>query len=527
MIFGKKKEKSIGIHQSQKEEYFDFDRIESFYRWKYNAPSFQNINDHTWADLDMNEVFMYLDRTHSRLGQQYLYYLLRSISSSDRIEKIEQTISKLNQEKENTSKLIDSLRKLNTRGSYFLISLFSKETLKKPRWFLLVYFLFFVTISAILSSFFYPQIILVLLCCLVTNFVIHYWNKAKLLEHSNAISQLYHFDKACSQLSYFDSGSGKGKSFLSAQRALKRLTRKSSLLRDNSSSQNELSILADSIVEILKASFLIEPIMLYHITQEIEKRKNEIELLFESIGFIDACISIEALRITSDHTIPKTTGERILKATQCFHPLIDNPVANSIDITFDKCILISGSNMSGKTTFIRTLGVNALLGQTINTVFAAEWTFPKAKIFSAIRISDNLLNDESFYQKEVKVIQEMIEESTSKEMNLFLIDELYKGTNSIERIGAGVAVLSYLHSKNNIVCASTHDLELADFLTEFYTNYHFTEQVNNASIKFDYKLNEGKLQNTNAIRILETNGYPKEVTDQARRIVTTLSKKNE
>ncbi len=118
----------------------------------------------------------------------------------------------------------------------------------------------------------------------------------------------------------------------------------------------------------------------------------------------------------------------------------------------------------------------------------------------------------------------MIEESTSEEIHLFLIDELYKGTNSIERIGAGVATLSYLAQNNNLVCASTHDLELNEFLKGEYANYHFTEQVNDASIKFDYRLHHGKLQNTNAIRILEVNQYPTEITEKARGIAARLSK---
>ncbi len=521
MIFKKKKE-YIEVNQKQKEEYFDFDQISSYYQWKVKEPSFQNINDHTWADLDMEEVFMLLDRTHSSPGQQYLYYLVRSISKSDRASKIERTITQLNEEENHTVGLIKALKKINTRGSYFLHRLFSKENLKKPRRFWVVHLLFFLTVGSTLIVYFFPPLILLLVCLLTVNFIIHFFNKANLMMYSNAISQLYHFNVACNQLTYLY---GMRNDFSKAQSTMNRLSKKSSLLREKVSSQSELSQVADFFIEILKASLLIEPLMLYHITNEIERNKRKVEILFEYVGFVDSCLSIRALRATSNVTIPNTTTNRKLIATDCYHPLIGKPVVNSIHIEEDKSVLVSGSNMSGKTTFIRTLGVNALLGQTINTVFAAKWIFPKAKIFSAIRISDDLLNDESFYQKEVQVIKEMIETSTMKEIHLFLIDELYKGTNSIERIGAGVAALSYLAANNNLVCASTHDLELTEFLKDEYTNYHFTEQVNEDSIEFDYKLYQGKLQNTNAIRILEANSYPREITEKARKIANQLSAK--
>lgn len=524
MIFGKRKKDNINIVQPQKEEYFDSERVSSYYHWKTSEPSFQNINDHTWADMDMDEIFMFLDRTHSRPGQQYLYYLLRSIPLANRANRIESIISSLHTEEKQTIKLVGALKNLNSRGSYFLHNLFSKEVLKKPGWFWMVYALFITTIGSLAFLTIYPPLILLLLACLVSNFIIHYWNKAKLMEFSNAISQLYRLDKACGQLSFLPDALAPKSKIQTAHQALKKLTRKSFLLRENSHAQNEFSVVADSIVEILKASLLIEPMMLFHLTAEIRKSKDDLKMIFEAVGFADACLSIHSIRENYSYSIPTFTNERVLKAIQCYHPLVVDPVPNSIDIPANSSVLISGSNMSGKTTFIRTLGINALLGQTINTIFADQLTLPKCRIFSAIRISDDLLNDESFYQKEVRVIHGMIKASQGDDMNLFLIDELYKGTNSIERIGAGASVLAYLQNDKSIVCASTHDLELTELLNETYTNYHFTEMVNQGSIKFDYKLHEGKLQNTNAIRILEESGYPLEITTQARKIVSELTK---
>lgn len=178
--------------------------------------------------------------------------------------------------------------------------------------------------------------------------------------------------------------------------------------------------------------------------------------------------------------------------------------------------------MSGKTTFIRTIAVNTLLAQTINTAFADKFELSPMRIFSAIRISDDLLNDKSYYMEEVDTIKTMIDESRSGYPNIFFLDEIFKGTNTTERIAAGKAVLSYLSDENNLIFVSTHDLEIATLLSETYALYHFTETVDDNAIHFDYKLKPGRLTTRNAIKILELNNYPLQITNEANTISGTL-----
>jgi DNA mismatch repair ATPase MutS len=120
----------------------------------------------------------------------------------------------------------------------------------------------------------------------------------------------------------------------------------------------------------------------------------------------------------------------------------------------------------------------------------------------------------------------MIEESSNTMNNLFLLDEIFKGTNTIERIAAGKAVLSYLAEfENNIVFVSTHDVELTELLEDKYDLYHFTEVIQEGQIHFDYKLKKGQLATRNAIRILEINGYPQEIINDAKSTSYTLQQK--
>jgi len=148
------------------------------------------------------------------------------------------------------------------------------------------------------------------------------------------------------------------------------------------------------------------------------------------------------------------------------------------------------------------------------------------RVFSAIRISDDLMNDKSYYFEEVITIKTMIDKSKDECFNLFLLDEIFKGTNTVERISAGKAVLSSLNEDNNIVFVSTHDIELADLLKTEYDLYHFSEMVDHKTVDFDYKLKEGKLKNRNAIRILQLNDYPESIIKEAMEISIELDKMN-
>jgi len=277
--------------------------------------------------------------------------------------------------------------------------------------------------------------------------------------------------------------------------------------------------------EIFKILFLIEPLFLFGTLKRIDTKRKEIEDVFQFVGKIDAMISIASLRKgLNKYCIPKIINdEKTLVAEEVYHPLISDCIENSIFVN-KKSILLTGSNMSGKTSFIRSIGINVITGLTLNTCFAKEFSMPRLKVLSAIRISDDLMNDKSYYFEEVLTIKKMIDKSGNKNANLFLLDEIFKGTNTVERISAGKAVLSSLTKDNNIVFVSTHDIELADLLNVEYDLYHFSEIVDHKTVDFDYKLKEGKLKNRNAIRILQINNYPENVIKEAIEISEQLDK---
>jgi DNA mismatch repair ATPase MutS len=287
--------------------------------------------------------------------------------------------------------------------------------------------------------------------------------------------------------------------------------------------QSELSQIGIYLTELIKAICLIEVFTLFRLTKELENKKASIQILFDYVGSIDSSISVASLRAGKIKACIPTfvSCSKEFHAKGIFHPLIEDCVKNDLLIN-GKSVLITGSNMSGKSTFLRTLVINSILAQTIYTCFADEFTSPVLKQFSSIRIDDNLFDGKSYYFQEVNIMGSLLEQVESPNQNLFILDEVFKGTNTLERIASAKAILSYLNRKENIVVVSTHDIELADMLDNEYDLYHFTETVEKNELHFDHSIKPGQLRTRNAIKILELSNYPIDVIREARQITTTL-----
>ena len=183
--------------------------------------------------------------------------------------------------------------------------------------------------------------------------------------------------------------------------------------------------------------------------------------------------------------------------------------------------------MSGKTTFIRTLVLNALLAETLDICFAEAYTAPYMKIYSSIRISDDIAEGTSYYLQEVLTVKRFIDASQEPAPCLFALDELFKGTNTTERIAAGKAVLAHLNRRPHLVLVSTHDVELAELLRkDGYELHHFREEVIGGKLVFDYRLHTGPLTTRNAIRILEMYDYPRDLIAEAYEVQEKLTERS-
>ncbi|MFM8849093.1 MAG: MutS-related protein [Cytophagales bacterium] len=507
-----------------KKQSFDFDYIERFADVTSNN-SYHRLTEQTKQDIDFNSVFMFVDRTTSSVGQQILYKTLTepSVGTSPEQEKLIELFSDNKSLRESMQLL---LLRLNNVAAYSISNLLKESLLIKPKWFwLLKLNLLAIAVCSSLSLW-YDVFIVALIFPLTINAFVHYWNKSNTFQFSRSFPQLNNLVEVAklilkSDAVFFDSNVDGG------IRELSPFQRKLLLIRLNAESdiQGELSQLGTYVTELFKAFLLVEVFTLHRIVKELEGKKISIRILMEFVGKIDSTLSIASLRAGSYKTcIPKFLCKaRELDIKQAYHPLIENCTKNDFSIR-GKSVLITGSNMSGKSTFLRTMAINSILAQTIGTCFADEFSTPKLKQFTSIRINDNLVDGKSYYLEEVNVMSVLLEQAMLEPQNLFILDEVFKGTNTMERIAAGKAILSFLNQQHHIVLVSTHDVELAEMLKDEYALFHFTEVVENNKLTFDHQLKQGPLTTRNAIKILELSGYPTKLTNEAKLIYTGLSK---
>ncbi len=506
-----------------KTDSFDFQFIEKYYRNKDNSNVYHVLSDKTCNDLDFEDLFMFLDRTNSKVGQQYLYNKLRAIQlDENQTKQNEYLISKLTGDSKLRISVQKKLEKLKHKDAYYIATLFQEALLEPPKWFFVVKLLSFTSVVVLLLSFFYPLFFIALIGVFCVNFVLHHWNKNNLMQYVSSIPQLFILNNLAAQMYADPIFKEINPELPKSIGTINQVKRRMAFFQLEVKLQGDFEIIAWFIFELVKTLFLLEPLLLFGVLKRLNSKRKEIEDVYKFVGHIDMLVSIASLRAGLDsYCIPKITEKNEIIAEKLRHPLIFNCTENSIRIS-EKSILLTGSNMSGKTSFIRAIGINVITGLTLNTCFAESMSFPLLKVFSAIRINDDLMNDRSYYFEEVLTIKDMISESGKGNRNLFLLDEIFKGTNTVERISAGKAVLSALNGERNTVLVATHDIELTDMLNEEYELYHFSESLSDMSIGFDYKLKIGSLKNRNAIRILEINGYPKEVIHEATKIATEL-----
>jgi DNA mismatch repair ATPase MutS len=203
------------------------------------------------------------------------------------------------------------------------------------------------------------------------------------------------------------------------------------------------------------------------------------------------------------------------------HPLLDDAVPNSVDVD-GRSLLISGSNMSGKTTFLRALGVNGILVSALHTACATRWQAPLLAVGASIGREDSVMEGRSYYLAEVESVRRLLREKERGRQHLFLLDELYRGTNTPERVAAAYGTLRYLDRGTDIVMVATHDLEILDLLDGSYAPYHFREEIHGGALSFDFRIRPGPASTRNAIALLQLMEYPDDVVRDALRVLASV-----
>jgi len=495
---------------------FNFELISKYHHGKEKKTNDHILSDKTLNDIDFQELFKIFDRTISSIGQQFLYDRLVTISDNIRDHSSnEKFISQVSRDADLRLRIQKNLYPLQNKDAYFITSLFQDILLKKPQWYFMLPVLS-ISMAAMASMItIYPMAIIGVFIVFAINLGIHLYTRKKSQQYISSIPQLNNLINAAEAVIKLETVFPVNEEIKNSVSKLRNINRKTFLFKAEPALKGVFDLLLWYGFEMIKIVFLIEPIIFFRYLEQIKIKQNEITIVFRYIAEIDTCISIASLRSEyNDYSMPTYyDNPKKIQCKDMYHPMVKDCITNDFHID-NKSILLTGSNMSGKTTFIRTLAVNLITSYNLNTSFSSLCMIPLLNIFSALRISDDLLNDKSYYFEEVLTIKTMMDHGISQSGKIFFLDEIFKGTNTVERISAGKAILSAL-AKNNIVIVSTHDIELAELLKEEYDLYHFSEIVDNKTVDFDYKIKPGKLMKRNAIRILELNGYPDSVIKEA------------
>jgi hypothetical protein len=491
------------------------------------------ISANTATDLDIDSVFEYIDRTNSKPGQQYLYKQLHSPQISEGyFETLEQQISLATADKELREATELKLSELGSNDAYYLPELFKKphhSTFPAIGNFYISIAPFLI-IGVAISLFIGPNqfMLLLLLILMIANVVIHYSNKTQMLNYTHSLPQLLVLHRVSNWLKNHDLLND-DETTRNSMVNLGKLKKSLNYITLQNKAAIDPTDIYYLVTEWLKMFLLIEPLVFIKSISKVNKYLDDIKVIYEAVAGVDVAISIQSVRDGAAHYCrPQlTTGNTNIVIKDLYHPLIENCVSNSISIDNTQGVLVTGSNMSGKTTFIRAIAVNALLSQTINTSFAKVYQAPPLKIFTSIDMTDDLGDNKSYFQAEALAVKNIVTQTiASKPVNsLVIIDEIFRGTNTIERIAAAKAVLSYFIQNQNFVFVSTHDLELAELLGSDYKVFSFEEVIGDDRLVFDYKIKEGLLKNRNGIAVLKGVGFPESIIDEANKVSSQLREK--
>jgi ABC-type multidrug transport system fused ATPase/permease subunit len=296
-----------------------------------------------------------------------------------------------------------------------------------------------------------------------------------------------------------------------------------------STSQDKASLKLKSLKRILDRldiryniviSFPLNIFLLWNLQQvlDLEKWKTEntesVNKWFDTLGVFEALHSFATLHFNHPQWVfPTLAPEHFsLHANQLGHPLISEVkrVNNYINIDQQgEIMLVTGSNMAGKSTYLRSIGVNIVLAMAGAPVCAENFSVSPVQLLSSMRIADNLEESTSTFYAELKKLKTVIDKVNKHEKVFVLLDEILRGTNSLDRHTGSVALVKQLIKQQAAAVLATHDVELAALQNEFplnILNFHFDVQVNNEQLYFDYQLKPGVCTSMNASILMKQIG---------------------
>jgi len=490
--------------------------LDSIGRYASHAPCHDlRIDSITWNDLGMDSIFKRINSCHCSVGEEYLYNCLHELQFDDKpLLKREELIKFYETHPKERFDVQFTLATLGiTNHNGFPALIYKPETKQLPRPHLYIVLAIMPLLFAASLVVSLPIGIAGLILSFIANVITHYWAIKRVDSELYTIDYFISMMKCVKKLYAIE-----GLSKLPIMQELRtsydtfhKITRKTPVTKAAMGADvNEGMRIYANI------AFLIDVRRYNKFIKLIARHNREFHQIYRAIGELDTAQAILSFRKSLPiSSTPLFRDTNALDFEEVYHPLVDNSVTNSH--AFHKNSLITGANATGKSTFIKALAINGILAQTIYTCAARRFATRFAIVITSMAMRDDLLGGESYFVVEVKSLKRILD-MVAKYPCICYIDEILRGTNTVERIAASTAILTHLNSRDTLCIVASHDIELTRLLASCHDNYHFSEQVTDDGITFDYKLKIGPTKTRNAIKLLEFMDFDSEIVKNANEI---------
>ncbi len=483
-------------------EYFD-------YRRKNNMDEFL-IDETTWYDLDMDDVFKRINACSSSSGEQYLYYELRSPSIDEKtyLER-NRKIHLMEEQPALRLKLAQIISRIGRKRRADLSVAFSPSA-HGPIWLVIYIMLLLFLLASVLYAIVTPTVGIILpIFSIALNGIIHEVRKRSCQRDFDAVNYTVSMVFALNRIKKLKNPPLDD--YL--EKPYENLKKLRSVIRTGGVLNSSVNTAAEFICTVL----LLDLITYEFLKNKLGRCHDDIFAIHETIGQLDSAISVASYRksvnVFAEPELDFSHEKPYISVKSLIHPLISAPVPN--DLITSSSVLITGSNASGKSTYLKSALLCALMSQSICTCCAKSYRASAFLIYSSMSLKDDIFAGESYYIAETRSLKRIMDRMNASVPLLCAIDEVLRGTNTVERIAASSTLLKAISESGTICIAATHDIELCALLNDSFALYHFEEQVGEDEMLFDYRIRPGKAESRNAINLLRLMGFDDEIVSDA------------
>lgn len=490
------------------------------------------LDEITWYDLGLDEVYKRINYSYSSAGDEYLYYRLRTpFTDSEALNAFEKQVGFFMNHADERVMLQLKLASLGRMKKYsiyeYLEHLEDLGERSSMKYYLAI---LLVAVSIGVMFFSVPVGIVVLLAVLSRNMVSYFKEHKEIEPYITSFQFVFRLMDAARQTSKLpiDEIKEERAKLIDCCKKMDGFKQGSFLLMSSGGGRGITSSnFMEVILDYLRMIFYLDLIKFNQMLGLVRGNLDAIDEMITILGALETAVVVGEVRTGRKEgwCIPRflTDGEKnasYIKIEKLYHPLLNDPVKN--DLETERGVLLTGSNASGKSTFLRAVALNAVLAQTIHTCMADSYLGGFFRIFSSMSLHDDVLSGDSYYMAEVKSIRRILDQvekdGGEKKPVLCFVDEVLRGTNTVERIAASTQILRAFSGKGVLCFAATHDVELTRLLAGEYENYHFEEEILEEDIFFPYRLRKGPAHTRNAIALLRMLGYDASLVKDAEKM---------